>query len=98
MARARVLRSVIAGIAISALLIAAVAVWRFGVADLKARVVAVLDDWHIVGERTRLLRKASDLEKADAGHDAEVAVRRGDKRLLGFSLALEGPLVVPGVP
>ena len=97
MARTRIFRSVIAGLAIAAFLIAALAVWRLGVADSKARVVATLDDWHIVGERTRLLRKASDLEKADAGHDAEAAVRKGDRRLLGFSLALEGPIVVPGV-
>ena len=98
MARTRFIRSIVAGVTSSGLLIVALAVWRFGVADSKARVTAALDDWHIVGERTSLFRRTSALGKANASRDAEVAMRNGDKRLLGFSLALEGPLVVPGVP
>jgi len=97
MRRKRYLLSIIAGLAASAVLILTIAAWQFGPAETKARVVEALDDWHIVGMRTHFLRKAAALERADPSRDAEAAVRTGDKRLLGFSLNLDGPLILPGV-
>ena len=96
MVHSRIVRSSVVGVSLAALLLAAVAVWQVGWADSRARVAGLLDDWHIVGQRTTLLRRAAACEKSDPRHDAEEAVRKGDSRVLGFSCNLEGPLVVPG--
>jgi predicted lipid-binding transport protein (Tim44 family) len=97
-AQPRVLRSTFIGTLAACLLVGTLAVWQFGWTESKASVLGTLDAWHIVGERTSLLHRARRLERASPSHDAERAVREGDKRLLGFSLNLEGPLVIPGIP
>jgi hypothetical protein len=93
----KIARALVLGLAVAVILISGVAVSQFGVSESKTRVLEALDSLHIVGDRTRLLHKAEALERADARRDAESAVSRGDKRLLGFSLALEGPVTTPGV-
>ena len=97
MRRTGYFRSAFLGLGASAVLIVSVAAWQLGPLRLKELAAEKLDEWHILGPRTHFLREARRLERADPGQDAKRAAELGDRRLLGFSLALGGPVELPGV-
>ena len=93
MASPRYLRSLLLGIVAASLLLGGVAVWQFGPSESSDLVRRRLDDWHILGPKTRLLREARKLERANPMPDVQKALRVGNTKLLG--VACPG-LEVPG--
>jgi hypothetical protein len=78
-----------------AVLLVSVALVSLGPSEFKSSVAAALDDMHIIGPRTQLLRAAKRYERANAAEDGRIAVSSGDSRLLPILGIGEG---FPSVP
>lgn len=76
-------------------LVAGVAIVSMGPGEFKSFSVAWLDDHHIRGPRTELVRATRHLQRANPAEDAHTAVASGDSRLI--PVAGVGA-VLPGLP
>ena len=94
MSRRRYLRSVALGVVFAALVLAGVAVWQVGLDQARSSLAQRLDNWHILGPKTRTLHEALRLEKANPVLDAQQAMRAGNTKLLGVACP---KVEVPGV-